>query len=216
MLEVCSLETYASVQAFRGLRGIRVGGAGVSMFIEIHELELHPVDYEENLAPGVIDLGPDLLQRAPLHAAGRVQLVEEHHGKSLVVKDIRVAGNLETSLEMACARCLDPVVERVERQYDLLYRPLGTDAGKEELSITAAEAEVSYYQGEGLLLEDVLREQVLLAAPLKLICREDCKGLCPHCGKNMNLEPCSCAEARTDPRWSALKDLSNKLKASSS
>jgi uncharacterized protein len=204
------------VQASAACAASGFGGAGVSMFIEIHELELHPVDYEEKFAPGVIDLGPDLIQRAPLNAAGRAQLVEEHHGKSLVVQDIRVAGNLETSLEMACARCLDSVIEKVERQYDLLYRPLGTDAGKEELSITAAEAEVSYYQGEGLLLEDVLREQVLLAAPLKVTCREDCKGLCPHCGKNMNLESCSCADAVTDPRWSALKDLSNKLKASNS
>jgi len=171
------------------------------MFIEIHELELHPVDYEEEFAPGLIDLGQELTQRTPLHAAGRAQLVEEHHGKSRIVRDIRVAGGLETILEMACARCLDPVVEKVERQYDLLYRPLGT----------AAEAEVSYYQGEGLLLEEVLREQVLLAAPLKAICREDCKGLCPHCGKNMNLEPCSCADAIEDPRWSALKDLRSKL-----
>ncbi len=199
------------MQAFRGLRGIRVGGAGVSMFIEIQELELHPIDYEEELAPGLIDLGPDLTQRAPLHAAGRAQLVEEHHGKSQIVKDIRVAGSLHTSLEMACARCLDPVVEKVERQYDLLYRPLGTDAGREELSITAAEAEVSYYQGDGLLLEDVIREQVLLAAPLKVICREDCRGLCPHCGKNLNLEQCSCADAVVDPRWLALKDLRSKL-----
>ena len=181
------------------------------MFIEIHELELHPVDYEEEFAPGLIDLGADLTQRAPLRAAGRAQLVEEHHGKSQVVRDIRVAGSLETSLELACARCLDPVLEKVERQYDLLYRPLGTDAGREELSITAAEAEVSYYQGEGLLLEDVLREQVLLAAPLKAICRDDCKGLCAHCGKNMNSEPCSCAQAVTDPRWSPLRDLRSKL-----
>lgn len=181
------------------------------MFIEIQELELHPIDYEEEFAPGLIDLGQDLTQRAPLLAAGRAQLVEEHHGKSQIVRDIRVAGSLETTLEMACARCLDPVVQPVERQYDLLYRPLGTDAGREELSVTAAEAEVSYYQGEGLLLEEVLREQVLLAAPLKAICREDCKGLCPHCGKNMNLEQCSCTDALGDPRWSALKDLRSKL-----
>ena len=59
--------------------------------------------------------------------------------------------------------------------FDLLYRPLGTDSGREELSVTDAEAEIGYYQGEGLLLEDALREQVLLALPLKTICREDCK-----------------------------------------
>jgi uncharacterized protein len=93
----------------------------------------------------------------------------------------------------------------------LLYRPLGTDAGNEELSVTVAEAEVGYYQGDGLVLEDVLREQVLLAVPLKVVCREDCKGLCPTCGKNRNTEPCSCAATLGDPRWSALKEIREKL-----
>ena len=65
--------------------------------------------------------------------------------------------------------------------------------------------------GEGLLLEDAVREQVLLAVPLKVICREDCKGLCPHCGANQNLERCSCSEPMEDPRWTALKDIRSKL-----
>ncbi len=88
-----------------------------------------------------------------------------------MVQDIRVKGKLETSLEVACARCLDPVVHQVERSFDLLYRPLGTDSGHEELSVTDAEAEIGYYPGAGLLLEDTLREQVLLALPLKTVCR---------------------------------------------
>jgi uncharacterized protein len=77
--------------------------------------------------------------------------------------------------------------------------------------VTTAEAEVGYYQGEGLLLEDVLREQVLLALPLKAICREDCKGFCPHCGRNLNQEQCNCTEPLDDLRWSALKDIREKL-----
>ena len=60
-------------------------------------------------------------------------------------------------------------------------------------------------------LEDVLQEQVLLALPLKAICRDDCKGLCPHCGKNLNVQPCACAEPLEDPRWSVLKDIRGKL-----
>jgi uncharacterized protein len=79
------------------------------------------------------------------------------------------------------------------------------------LSVTAVEAEISYYEGDGLLLEDVLREQVLLAVPLKAICREDCKGLCPHCGKNLNLAQCSCEEPVEDLRWSGLRELRSKL-----
>jgi len=110
---------------------------------------------------------------------------------------------------MSCS----PVVQQVARSFDLLYRPLGVDAGQKELSVTTTEAEVSYYQGEGLLLEDAVREQVLLALPLKVICREDCKGLCPHCGKNLNTEQCSCAEPVEDLRWSALKEIRNKLNA---
>lgn len=181
------------------------------MFIKIAELELHPIDFQEEFPPDAIDLGADARQLTPLKTSGRAQLVEEHHGKRNVIRDIRLQGDLATSLELPCARCLDPVVQEVARSFELLYRPQGTDAGREELSITAAEAEVSYYQGDGLLLEDVLREQVLLAVPLKVVCRDDCKGLCPSCGKNRNTEPCSCAPLLGDPRWAALKDLREKL-----
>lgn len=181
------------------------------MLIEIHVLELHPIEFAEEFAPGVIDFGPDLRQRTALQASGRAQLIEEHHGKHQRINDIRLSGSLATTFELPCARCLEPVVQEVGREFDLLYRPLGVDAGQKELSVTAAEAEISYYQGEGLLLEDAVREQVLLAVPLKVICRDDCKGLCPHCGKNLNAEQCSCAESVADPGWTALKDLRNKL-----
>jgi uncharacterized protein len=181
------------------------------MLIEIAELELHPIDFQEEFPPDAIDLGADARQLSVLKTSGRAQLVEEHHGKHKVIKDIRLQGDLATTLELPCARCLDPVRQDVARVFDLLYRPLGTDAGNEELSVTAAEAEIGYYQGKGLLLEDALREQVLLSVPLKVVCREDCKGLCPSCGKNRNTDPCSCAPVVGDPRWAALKDLREKL-----
>ena len=181
------------------------------MLIEIQELELHPVEFREEFGPGVIDLGADLRQRTPLRSEGRADLVEEHHGKHKVIQDIRLKGSLDTSIEIACARCLAPVVQEVKRNFDLLYRPQGSNAGHEELSVTDAEAEIGYYQGTGLLLEDTLREQVLLAMPLKTVCREECKGLCPQCGKNLNESPCSCAPPSGDPRWSALKEIREKL-----
>jgi uncharacterized protein len=181
------------------------------MFIEIEELELHPVDFQEEFAPGVIDFGPDIQQKTALATKGRAQLVEEIEGRHKKIEDIRLQGDLSTRLELLCARCLEPVIQDVRRNFDLLYRPQGADAGREEVSVTSAEAEVSYYSGDGLLLEDALREQVLLALPLKVICREDCKGLCPHCGKNLNQEQCSCAEPLEDPRWSALKKIREEL-----
>ncbi len=85
------------------------------------------------------------------------------------------------------------------------------DAKGNEVSISQAETEIGYYQGEGLLLEDVLKEQVLLALPVKQVCRANCKGLCPHCGSNLNTESCECVSTMSDPRWAALEDIRKKL-----
>jgi len=71
------------------------------MFIEIKDLEINPVDFREEFSPGLIDLGEEVRQRSPLCTSGRVDLVEEHHGKHQVVRDIRVKGKLETSLGSA-------------------------------------------------------------------------------------------------------------------
>jgi uncharacterized protein len=181
------------------------------MFFEIKELELHPIDFAERFEPGVIDLGSDYRQIAPIESSGRADLVEEHHGKHKIIQDIRVKGRLTTSLEANCARCLEPIKQDVKRDFDLLYRPQGSEAEREEISVTDAEAEIGYYEGEGLLLEDVVREQILLAVPVKLTCREDCKGLCPHCGTNLNQEKCSCEVTHEEPRWAALKEIRSKL-----
>jgi uncharacterized protein len=181
------------------------------MFLDIKELELHPVNFAEELQPDVLDLGEDISQQSPLKATGRAELVEEHHGKHEVIKDIRLRGRIAANFELGCARCLEPVEQEVDREFELLYRPLGVDAGRDEISVTDAEAEIGYYQGEGLLLEDVLREQVLLSLPLKVTCREDCKGLCLHCGKNLNQERCSCTAPLKDPRWEGLKEIRDRL-----
>ena len=181
------------------------------MFLDIKQLERHPLDFEEDFQPGAIDLGEEAKQRTLLKTSGHAEIVEEHHGKHQIIRDIRLRGRLSTGLELQCARCLEPVQQDVKRDFELLYRPPGVDAGRDELSVTAAEAEIGYYQGEGLLLEDVLREQVLLALPLKVTCRADCKGLCPHCGKNLNHEQCSCSTELEDPRWAALKDVRSRL-----
>jgi uncharacterized protein len=181
------------------------------MFFEIKDLELHPVEFAERFEPGAIDLGPEYRQCTAIESSGRADLVEEHHGKHKIIQDIRIAGRLATSLELICARCLEPLTQEVKREFDLLYRPQGADAGRDEMSVTDAEAEISYYEGEGILLEDVVREQVLLAAPLKVTCREDCKGLCPHCGQNLNEGQCSCTVAVEEPRWAALKEIRGKL-----
>ena len=181
------------------------------MFFEIKDLELRPVEFAESFEPGVIDLGSDYRQITPVESSGRADLVEEHHGKHKIIKDIRIQGRLATTLETNCARCLELLTQGVKREFDLLYRPQGADAGRDEMSVTDAEAEISYYEGDGILLDDVVREQILLAVPLKVTCREECKGLCPQCGKNRNQEDCSCAVIQEEPRWAALKEIRGRL-----
>jgi uncharacterized protein len=63
------------------------------------------------------------------------------------------------------------------------------------------------------VLEDVLREQVLLSLPARTLCRQDCKGLCPRCGQNLNSDVCTCDAAPVDPRWAALSDLGSRMKS---
>ncbi|MBZ5645784.1 MAG: DUF177 domain-containing protein [Acidobacteriia bacterium] len=181
------------------------------MFISIHELELHQIDFAEEFRPQAIDFGPDLHQRTGLTTSGHAVLIEEHRGGKETVKDIRLVGDYRTRVELPCARCLDPVLRDVASSFDLLYRPLGVDATTHERAVHEADTEIGYYVGEGLQLQDVLREQVLLAVPIKAVCREDCKGICPHCGRNLNLESCQCGASQPDPRWNALKDLKDKL-----
>ena len=181
------------------------------MFLDIKDLELEPLEFAEEFPPDAIDLGGEARQKGPLKASGRAEVVEEHHGKHEILKDIRLRGSVSAQLELQCARCLEPVAQAIRREFELLYRPLGADAGRDELSVTDAEAEIGYYQGEGLQLEDVLCEQVLLALPLKVTCREDCRGLCPQCGKNLNQEQCSCSTVVEDPRWAALKEVRSRL-----
>lgn len=183
------------------------------MFISLQELELRKVEFSESYAPGQIELIEGVEQTTPLTSQGHAELLEEHHGGKNVVKDIRVIGEFATRVELKCARCLEPVPLALANKFDLLYRPLKIQAkSADEVEITEADTEISFYQGEGLALEDLLKEQALLAVPAKALCREDCKGLCPQCGQNLNTGSCSCAEQRTDPRWEALAGLKEKLK----
>lgn len=181
------------------------------MFFSIQALELRNVEFDQQFPPGALDLGTELRQIEPLQATGHAELVEEHHGRKGPIKDIRLVGSLKTRVELMCARCLEPVGVQLERSFDLMHRPQGTDAGVEEIAVGPAEIDIGYYRGEGLQLEEVLREQVLLAVPLREVCREACKGLCPQCGKNLNLESCECRAPVGDARWAALEEIKKKL-----
>ncbi len=184
------------------------------MLISLRELRLRQnvIDFDEEFQPESFDLGSDVRQKDKVSTKGRANLVQEHTGTVGTLDDIRVAGALTTGLEILCARCLEPVQYPVKREFDLLYRPAGSDIGEDkEVELQDRDAAISYYEGEGLELSEIVREQLLLAIPIKTVCRDECKGLCPQCGKNLNTGECECAQAAADPRWDALKGLKDKL-----
>jgi uncharacterized protein len=181
------------------------------MKIRIQDLEVRRLEFALDLPPGEIDFGSDVRQLGVLRAEGRAELIREHHGGDKAIDDIRLVGKLDGRIEVGCARCLEPVEIPVSRNFDLLYRPLESEKGGEEVAIHEADTEIGYYSGDGMELEDSLREQVLLAVPIKTLCRHDCKGLCPVCGANRNQQQCQCNPRMADPRWAALGSLKDKL-----
>lgn len=181
------------------------------MLITLLDLEREPVRFDLELAPGAIDYGDEATQTSILTVHGTAEILREHRGPKEVIADIRARASWSGTFEVPCARCLEPVSHPLGGEFDLLFRPLGADAGPTERALGAPDTEIGYYQGEGLVLEDVLREQVLLALPARSLCRTDCKGLCPRCGRNLNTESCTCQTAPADERWSALSDLRSRL-----
>ena len=110
-------------------------------------------------------------------------------------------------MEADCDRCLAVTMLPLDKSFDLFYRPPPEDLEAEEVKIDEGEAEIGFYEGLGLELADVIKEQVLLALPMQRTCREDCKGICPLCGANRNEVACNCYVKPADDRWSALKNL---------
>jgi uncharacterized protein len=174
------------------------------MFLNIKELELRKIRFDETFEPGKIDFAEeDLEQSSPLHATGVAELLEESDGQ------IRVQGRYTVEMTAQCDRCLGRARFPLDAGFDLFYRPASELAEQEEVAIDAGEAEIGFYEGQGLELEDILREQVLLALPMQKVCEESCKGICPICGKNRNEADCGCSDSAADNRWSALRNIAN-------
>ena len=119
----------------------------------------------------------------------------------------RLAGRLQTTLELKCSRCLEPFAVPVDQEFDLRYQPHTANAGEGEREIEEDDLTTAFYEKDQIDLGHLMHEQFVLALPMKPLCREACKGLCVHCGANFNTETCNCAPQWTDPRLAALKGL---------
>jgi uncharacterized protein len=111
-------------------------------------------------------------------------------------------------MELACGRCLESFAAPAAIDFDLLLvpGPPTADAADEELSLT--DLDLDYYTGEKTVdLESLLREQIILMMPLKPLCDETCKGLCPRCGANLNRETCTCQTGAVNSPFARLAKL---------
>ena len=116
----------------------------------------------------------------------------------------RLEGTVRTELELACSRCLEPFRLPVDAAFDLRFHPASAMSSDEESGIEAEDLETSYYRDEQIDLNELMREQFYLALPMKPLCQEGCRGLCPQCGTNLNLGTCACTTEWTDPRLAPL------------
>lgn len=124
---------------------------------------------------------------------------------------VRLRGTIKTEVEILCDRCAAPELSPLAVEFDTSFIPQEVEAAKaENVELAPEDLLLSAYDGEAIDLDELVREQILLALPSRHLCREDCKGLCQKCGADLNAGDCSCGQSEIDPRWSALAGLKDK------
>jgi uncharacterized protein len=167
------------------------------------------LDLDEALDPASLQLDAEteFLLEQGAHLRAHVELVDD--------TTVHVRGRLSATVDLECGRCLERYPVPLSQELDLFYLPRATERPQdqeEEVEIGDHDVVVGYYDDDRLDLGDVVREQIFLSLPFKRLCREDCRGLCPTCGKNLNLGECGCPPQQEpeDPRLSPLRRLIDK------
>jgi len=172
------------------------------MFLSVKEMELRKIRFDETFEAGQLEFASENLEQVtPLHAVGSAEMLKNTGG------ELRIQGRYTVELKAQCDRCLVEARFPLDAGFDLFYQPASNIARDEEIEIDEGEAEIGFYEHGGLELEDILREQILLALPMQRVCSENCKGICPVCGKNRNQSDCDCHVPKADDRWGALRKL---------
>ena len=121
---------------------------------------------------------------------------------------IRITGTVSTELELPCTRCLAPVRFRHEEVVTAVQAPVEELRRMEQdLQLAPTDLDIDYFEGNEVDLTDIVEEQVLLMLPQTIYCREECLGLCPQCGADLNDGPCGCEPDRSDHPFAAMKEL---------
>jgi uncharacterized protein len=181
--------------------------------IDLKDLAQDKASFHGSLPPGELDYGVENVRQVePLAWNATAERAGE---------EIRIVGSLTTTLELGCSRCLEPALCPISKEFDLFFRQhdkhmFDEDDDVDEIELTEEDTRTAFFTGTQLALGDVLREQVLLALPMKALCRVDCKGLCPTCGTNLNVNQCNCPDERFSPHMDKLLEIKRKLEERSS
>jgi uncharacterized protein len=175
------------------------GERAVVMRIELENLEGKKGDFAHVYQPD--DLNP-IDERVNLTEPAAVYGKVKRSGNEVFVN-----GHIDTRARVECDRCLQPVELPVTADFELEYISGADYESTEVAELTEAEMSVSVFDGQGIDVDEIVKEQILLAVPTRMLCREDCKGICPECGIDRNTSECKCVTKDIDPRWAALKNL---------
>ena len=157
---------------------------------------------EFDLDDDISGLDPQIVPES--HLVGYVKFT--HVGLNVLVE-----GRAGADLELVCGRCAEPFVQRVGIEILEEFEPSIDAATGRVLSVVHQDPAVLIDERNMLDLSEVVRQDLLLALGEYTHCREDCAGLCLHCGRNLNEGDCGCAESPADTRWEALSALRDKL-----
>ena len=171
------------------------------MRIELVNLEHGRADFAHVYQPdelGSLDERVTLL--APVRVNGKVRLAGA---------EVFVNGHIETRAQVECDRCLKQVELPVNADFDLQYITGAEYESSAAAELTEEVMAVSVFDGETIDVDEIVKEQISLAVPTRIMCQPDCKGICPVCGTDKNTSECEGEAKDVDPRWAALKDLTS-------
>jgi len=121
--------------------------------------------------------------------------------------EVIVRGDLTATATLQCSRCLKNYYRIISVPVDVVYHPVEELKGEDTHEIKIEELDLDFYSGEELDLIDLLKEQIVLNMPMKPLCTDSCKGICPKCGTDLNVDKCKCNIQNIHLRFESLKKL---------
>jgi len=139
-----------------------------------------------------------------------LMLDDDVHIDAVVTRQGRVFfvdGTLRTSLKLVCSRCAGEFSYPVSTDFYCQEEPFSNYDTDMETALHRGDLDIDHYAGDEVELNNIFREQLMLAMPMQALCRPDCLGLCPKCGQNLNIKKCGCKDEEVQSPFSVIKKL---------